>query len=227
MNPHWLEQTYVVQNEPAHASGRLIDEAVLDDARVKVEVVPYRRFVETSPNRTSYFQPIIDRLSVVPSRFDLDVSGIILEGKSDYYILQYFNQKYNAGSLRLYPGLGAGTLSALVAILRGWGTQVRIVLDSDGAGRKERDRYCKEFSLSDSEISLIGEFASGVTEIENLFTEDDLKKLGISKKKPVQAKKELLLIFQEHLAAGSKIALTASTVSRAKALLKKLEAFSK
>ncbi len=227
VNPHWLEQTYVVQNEPAHASGRLIDEAVLDDARVKVEVVPYRRFVETSPNRTSYFQPIIDRLSVVPSRFDLDVSGIIVEGKSDYYILQYFNQQYNAGSLRLYPGLGAGTLSALVAILRGWGKQVRIVLDSDGAGRKERDRYCKEFNLSNSEISLIGEFASGVTEIENLFTEDDLKKLGISKKKPVQAKKELLLIFQEHLAAGSKIALTASTVSRAKALLKKLEEFSK
>lgn len=227
IHPHWLEQTYVVRNEPAHASGRLIDEAVLDDARVKVEVIPYRQFVETSPNRTSYFQPIIDRLAVVPSRFDIDVSGIILEGKSDYYIIEYFNQQYGSRSLRLYPGLGAGTLSALVAILRGWGKRVRIVLDSDEAGKKEKERYCADFNLSESEISLIGDFSGSVTKIENLFTVDDLKRLCITKKKPILAKKELLLIFQEHLAAGSKAPLTSATVNRAKSLLKQLEIFSK
>ena len=227
IHPHWLEQTYVVQNDPAHASGKLIDEAVLDDARVKVEVTPYRQFVEKSPNRTSYFQPIVDRLSVVPSRFDLDVSGIILEGKSDYYILQYFNQQYNSDSLRLYPGLGAGTLSALVAILRGWGKAIRIVLDSDEAGEKEKGRYSINFNLSESEIALLGDFSENTSKIENIFSEDDLRKLGIAKKKPSQAKKELLLTFQENLAAGTRLPLTSQTISRAKGLLAKLEGFAK
>ena len=227
IHPHWLEQTYVVQNEPAHSSGRLIDEAVLDDARVKIEVVPYRRFVENSPARTSYFQPIIDRLEVAPSRFDIEVAGTILEGKSDYYILEYFNKLYFEGRCRIYPGLGAGTLSSLIAILRGWGKPIRVVLDSDKAGEKELKTYRERFNLSTDEICLLGDLSAGSRKIEDLFTAEDLKKLSITKDKPSQAKKELLLKFQEHLASETKAPLSSATIQRAKALLKRLEEFTK
>ncbi|MCV2874663.1 AAA family ATPase [Rhodobacteraceae bacterium XHP0102] len=227
VHPHWLEQTYIVQNEPAHASGNLIDEAMLDDATVKVEVTPYKQFISKSPSKTIYFQPIIDRLSVVPSRFDIDAAGILVEGKSDYYILQYFNRRYLSGKLRLYPCLGAGTMSALIALLRGWGKGIRVVLDSDEAGKKEKQRYAREFLLSDNEISLISDFDPNLEEVEDLFTADDLNKMGLNATKGNATKKGILLAFQEGLSSDADILLSKNTIDRAKTLLAQLEAFSK
>lgn len=229
VHPHWLEQTYIVQNEPAHASGNLIDEAILDDATVKIEAIPYKRFVSSSPAKTSYFQPIIDRLSVVPSRFDFEVSGIILEGKSDYYILEYFNKRYFSGQLRLYPCLGSGTMSAIIALMRGWGKKLRVILDSDDAGRKEKARYAEDFLLADHEVSLLGELDPKLREIEDLFTPDDLKLMKLMKldgMKRSAAKKSILLCFQENLASGTEVALTKQTIERAKGLLVSIQKFS-
>ena len=225
INPHWLEQTYIVQNEPVTASSRMIDSANVNDDTVKVEVIPYRQFVTARPNQTSYFQPVVDRLAVTPSKFDINAAGIIVEGKSDYYILEYFNRQYFDGNLRLYPALGAGTLSALIALLRGWGTPVKIVLDSDKAGQKELATYQDRFNLSPDEIKLLDEFFPGSKKIENLFTSGDLQKMGIGPGKSSTTKKQVLFKFQENLAAGLKIPLTTATVVKIKSGLKLLNNF--
>ena len=72
IEPKWLEQTFIVTNRAdAPQECPILDAVSLDDESLDIEAAPYRTFVNEHPKQTSYFQPIIDRLEVVPSRFDI------------------------------------------------------------------------------------------------------------------------------------------------------------
>lgn len=225
IEPSWLEQAFIVQNKPMAENERMFDAAVLDDASVDVKVTPYRQFVSEQGAALSFFQPIADRLSVVPSKFDIDRAGVLLEGKSDYYILEYFRKTYGSEKLRLYPALGSGTLDALISLLRGWGQPIRVMLDSDAAGNDNLGRYQKTFLLRDNEITQIGAIQPGVKEVESLFSPEDLKKISDYIGKEKVSKKDILRVFQEAIASNKKVPLTGATVKRIKAFLKLLEQF--
>ena len=225
IEPNWLEQAYIVQNEPTLVGAEMIDAATLDDSSVNVQVTPYRRFLGEHPASASYFQPIIDRLSVVPSKFDLDRVGIIVEGKSDYYILEYFKWHLKRITPALYPARGAGTLSALIALLRGWGLPVRVVLDSDKAGEKEMKRYREEFFLVDNEVSLLGTHDPTCSEIESIFSPADKAALGALVGKSTATKKDILGLVQEHLASQKKLPIESATLNRMRKLLTVLDKF--
>ena len=225
IEPTWLEQAYIVQNQPTLVDAEMIDSATLDDSSVNVQVTPYRQFLGEHPASASYFQPIIDRLSVVPSKFDLDRVGIIVEGKSDYYILEYFKWHLKRKTPALYPARGAGTLSALIALLRGWGLPVRIMLDSDKAGEKEMKRYKENFLLLDNEVSLLGTHDPSCTEIENIFSPSDKKAIGALVGKETATKKDILALVQEHLASRKKLPIENATLKRMRQLLTLLDKF--
>ena len=225
IEPTWLEQAYIVQNEPTLVGAEMIDAATLDDSSVNVRVTPYRRFLGEHPASASYFQPIIDRLSVVPSKFDLDKVGIIVEGKSDYYIFEYFKWHLKLDAPALYPSRGAGTLSALIALLRGWGLPIRIVLDSDKAGEKEMRQYKEEFFLSEEEISLLGDHEANYKEIEDVFSNLDKTALGALVGKQTVSKKDILALVQEHLASQKKLPIEQETLNRMNQLLTVLDNF--
>lgn len=70
IEPKWLEQTYIVTNRSDVPGESLLDEISLDDESLDVKVASYRSFVDSHPGQTSYFQPILDRLEVIPSKFD-------------------------------------------------------------------------------------------------------------------------------------------------------------
>jgi AAA15 family ATPase/GTPase len=221
INPNWLEQCYVVQNDPADGRNSIADQASLDDDAYDVSALPYRRFVSENPTKTSYFQPIIDRLNVVPSRFDIDRKAIIVEGKSDYYILEYFRSvHWKSREFGLIPGVGSGALEALIAIHRGWGLPVRVLLDSDDAGKKEGERYRDLFLLSDREVFGVGDIIDGLKEIESLIGDEDLLRIGGSGRKA--SKKQVLECFQAALASTTKLKLAKETERRAKAFIKRL-----
>ncbi|GLS32212.1 AAA domain-containing protein [Mesorhizobium albiziae] len=223
INPHWLEQTIVIKNDPVDQFSSIMQQASVDEDAYDVQAVPYRRFATEHPKKTSYFQPVIDRLDVVPSRFDMDRASVILEGKSDYFILEYFAKVHWSKQLRLLPGLGAGTLDALIAISRGWGLPVRVMLDSDSAGVKERERYLTLLGLSDQEVFLIGDI-SGAKEIEKILAPADLALIGShvgSTKLP--SKKQILSFFQTSLASKTKVKLTSECEATAGAILDELE----
>src|SRR5690606_23203887 len=107
----------------------------------------YRQFVNQFPNHTSYFQPVLDRLQVVPSKFDLDKSSILVEGKADYYLLRYASQMLNKSGPPLVPGFGAGTFDVLIGLHLGWGVGMVLLLDGDSAGTSEKKRYLDEYGL--------------------------------------------------------------------------------
>ena len=126
----------------------MLDAISLDDEFLDIQATPYRSFVNNHPRQTSYFQPILDRLEVVPSRFDAQKASVISEGKSDYYILRYAQRMLGLTDLPLLPGLGPGTFGALAALHVGWNLNFLFVLDSDRQGQLERNRYREEFGIS-------------------------------------------------------------------------------
>nr|VFK19121.1 MAG: AAA ATPase domain-containing protein [Candidatus Kentron sp. LPFa] len=225
IEPKWLEQTFIVTNRADAPSGSVIDDTLsLSDESLDIKATRYRAFVGAHPKQTNYFQPVLDRLQVVPSRFDIDRSSIIVEGKSDYYVLRYAMRLLEVTDIPLIPGLGAGTFGALVALHLGWGLKMLFLLDGDKEGKVERERYIREYGLSESNMATIDELVSDVSEIEDLLDDGARgiisKELDLSKK---PTKKEISRYFQERLAQDEISALGSGFDEKARAVLSGLQ----
>jgi predicted ATP-dependent endonuclease of OLD family len=208
IEPKWLEQTLIVTNRADAPSESMLDEASLDDEFLDIKATPYRAFVNSHPSQTSYFQPVLDRLQVVPSKFDLQKASVIVEGKSDYYILRYAAHLLSTEELLLIPGIGAGTFGALIALNLGWGLDCLFVLDGDNQGKKERQRYVKDYGLTEDRISLISDFVTGIKVIEDLLDKDaeDIVRKELRVRGSL-TKSQISRFFQERLAGGKIVSL--------------------
>lgn len=169
IEPKWLEQTFIVTNRADSAPATLLDELSFDDESLDVQVETYRAFVNDHSGQTSYFQPILDRLEVVPSRFDAQKSSIVLEGKSDYYILRYAERLLGTTDLPLVPGMGASTFGALASLQVGWNLNFLFLLDGDQQGKADLERYSEDFGIARSRLATLDEFLPEVSVIEDLL----------------------------------------------------------
>lgn len=203
IEPAWLEQTFIVTNRSDAPESSVLDNVSLDYGSLDINAESYRSFVNKNPNKTSYFQPILDRLQIVPDKFSIDRRSVILEGKSDYYILRYASKLLSMDDLSFLPGLGAGTLGALVALCTGWNLNYLFVLDSDSAGRRERDKYLRDFALPEKSISVLSDYVDDVSVIEDLLDETALAtirtSLGVDES---PSKAQIKRFFQEKLSTG-------------------------
>ncbi len=225
IEPKWLEQTFIVTNRADGPPTSVVDAISLDDESLDIKATTYRSFVNDHPGQTSYFQPILDRLDVVPSRFDLQKVGIVVEGKSDYYILRYAAKLLGFGDLPLVPGLGAGTFGALAAMHAGWNLHFLFVLDGDKQGNEERSRYVKEYGIPICRLCTIDNLVTGVTEIEDLLDDearDAVKKQLEIAGKPTKA--HIRRFFQERLASDQVASLGSYFDEKAKILIEALMA---
>ena len=225
VDPLWLEQAYIVYDASSADKPESLGQSIRPDSTVDVKVVPYRKFVREHPSRISYFQPVLDTLKVRPSKFDLNVGGLIVEGKSDYYLLKASAMVVGKESDVIFPAQGSGTMGTLVALHRGWGLPVRVLLDSDQGGEDGRKNLQGAFQLQDSEIASLSDVVSGIKTIENLFSENCKQKL-IGEKND-DTKRALFQIVQEHVAAGdlSPLALDKATKDRMTKLIDALRKF--
>lgn len=220
IEPKWLEQTFIVTNRADAPVDSVLDDISLDDESLDIQVATYRSFVNDHPNQTSYFQPILDRLAVVPSRFDMQRASIIVEGKSDYYVLRYLLNLTGADSLPLLPGLGAGTFNALAALHVGWNLNFLFVLDGDKQGTYEKSRYSEDFGIPAVRLATIDEFVPEVKVIEDLLDEDALNSIASRLKSTAKpSKAQIRRFFQEQLASSQFDPLSSGFVERGKKLL--------
>ncbi len=202
IEPKWLEQTFIVTNRADAPASSLLDEISLDDESLDVQVNTYRSFVNKNPSQVSYFQPILDRLSVVPSRFDFRIPSVVVEGRSDYYVLRYASRMHNLPDLPLIPGLGAGTFDVLAAFHVGWNLNFMFLLDGDHQGVKERERYRDEYGIVIDRLVILSELADGVEVIEDLLDEVAKNRIQTELKlKKCPSKGEIKRFFQERLAS--------------------------
>ena len=225
VNPLWLDQAYIVYDAANADTSEILEQGFRPDASVDVKAVPYRKFVRKHPQKINYFQPVLDTLEVRPSKFDLNVGGLIVEGKSDYYLLKASEVVAGNELGVVFPAQGSGTMGALVALHRGWGLPVRVLLDGDQGGEDGRRNLLDKFQLQDSEITYLSEMVSEIKTIEDIFSDEYRQKL--IDEGSDDPKRALLRIVQECVAAGdlSPLALDKATKDRMTKLIDALRKF--
>lgn len=222
INPKWLETTYIVKNNALNYE----DEGEYNSFMTDISVVRYRTFVSENPSQINYFQPILDVLEYRPSNLENIPDVVMLEGKNDFYTLEYFNKIINIGNkLNFIPGMGSGTLDSVIQLYYSWGRNFVILLDSDEEGEEQKRRYVKKFgSILKDKIFTLGDIDSkwNKKEIEEVFEKGDalnLQKYVYSADTKVD-KKRLNLAIQELLINSSVISFNAQTKSNFQDILR-------
>lgn len=202
VNSKWLESTYVVKNEGLNLEN-------IEDFNIKqtdIKIIPYRTFVTHHPHNTAYFQPILDVLDYVPSDFDNVNNAILMEGKNDFYTLQYFKDiiLHDENNFSIIPSTGSGNLDTLISLYIGWGKNFIILLDSDKEGQKQKNRYITEYgAYIESKVFTLGDIESSWNNynMEDLFTSHDKINLQLSKYQEAKGYKKTIFnrTIQEHL----------------------------
>ena len=167
INPKWLENTFVIQNEAIDYN----NEVKYNSKNTNIKIHKYRNFAANYPTQTNYFQPILEVLDYRPTNLELVPNVVLTEGKNDFYTYSFIQFNIlDFGDIKLVPGTSASNLETLISLYLGWGRKFIILLDSDKEGLKQKKRYCEVFgeSLKD----LIYTYADIETEWNNYQTED-------------------------------------------------------
>jgi hypothetical protein len=174
INPEWLEGVYIVQNKALSDENEL----TFNSSKTDIEAVPYRQFVAKHPNKQTYFQPILDKLEYRPSLLENVPEMVLVEGKNDFYTLQYFNKTHLKGQhdkLHLCPGNGVGGNEIPIQLYTAWVRNLIVLCDGDVAGEAAKDKYIKKFGrLVENRIFTLTDVSAsfkGKT-MEGLFTSD-------------------------------------------------------
>jgi AAA ATPase domain len=181
INLRWLESAYVVKNSalgsfemPEYLNIRM-------GARTSITAMKYREFVNAHPDQVSYIQPVLDVMDYRPSELEPIPKVVLVEGKSDFYLLRYLTEVLEfKPEMRTVPGGGAGSLDTLIRLHIGWGKSFAILLDGDQEGRKQQIRYIQEFGpMITGRCVLLPDMCNdqSVSEIEDLLTDTDKAKM--------------------------------------------------
>ncbi|WGE47337.1 ATP-dependent nuclease [Actinobacillus equuli] len=230
INPMWLDQAYIVSNQATnydYIDDR--DQPLNENTLVSLDT--YRNYVKNNPTKTTYFQPILDKLNVTPSMLDCVKPSVLVEGKSDYLILEYarrilLDADDNIGIL---PLGGATKCEALISILKGWGVPFFIIFDDDAAGKNMAKKVKEDYILSDNSAITLKYFDEELEgkEISGLLSESDLTRIREHFNKdhrpsPKNDKSAIQLFFSEHLASRTKVELSGEFMEKVKSINQKI-----
>jgi predicted ATPase len=156
INPRWLGSAYIVEN--AALDYDQSDNFGLDTKPTNISATPYRRFVSDFPSRSSYFQPVIEKLEYIPPEVVGRQPYLVVEGITDYYALT-LAKKINAKSysFSIIPGAGSGASGPIISQLLGQGQNFTVFLDDDGEGRKAAIKYQEDWFLGANSIKTLAD----------------------------------------------------------------------
>jgi hypothetical protein len=218
IEPRWLEGAFIVYNDAVDYERDFATEANDEPRNTNIHVKRYRDFVGQHPDRFTYFQPILDRLDYAPSKLDFAENAIFVEGKIDFYILEYFRRLTpSAKQLRFMPSSGANDIGPLVSLYLGWGKKFVIVLDDDKAGRDARDRYRAEWVLSDTSAVTLGDISATLKNktIEGILSKDGTNIIRSNIGKDRLSKKDIAHFFQEQHSLNRTLSFDVETLRTA------------
>ncbi|MCE7521202.1 AAA family ATPase [Halomonas titanicae] len=148
VDPRWLSGAYIVENRATGSEET--DGYDLEFLPAEINAVKYKQFLASYPSRHHYFQPVIDRLQYVVPEIVGAKPCVIVEGITDYYALKAASlSNGNNLNFNIIPGVGSSAAGHLISLLLGRGEKFIVLLDDDTEGRRGRDRYRKEWILSD------------------------------------------------------------------------------
>ena len=226
----WLDSAYIIKNE-ALGSLEMTDYVSRRvGANTAISATPYRQFVAEHPDQTSYFQPVLDLLDYRPSILEPVPEVVLVEGKSDFFLLRYAHEVLGLGTeVALIPGSGAGSLDALIRLHIGWGKSFVVLLDADAEGERQKERYEAEFGpLLRARCLLLSELCAddSVKVVEDLLDAEDRESIvgeifadGEATPKP---KKALLQAILELYARHEAVPLSPASTQRITTLLDRM-----
>lgn len=228
INPEWLDQAFIVSNQSIDYD-RLDDgNRMLNDTPASVNVDRYRNFVGRYPDKTTYFQPVLDKLDVTPSRLDLMRPSILVEGKADYLLLEYGRKVLLSSEsvVSIVPTRGAMGMEELIGIFLGWGIPFVICLDDDQEGRSAQKKYIQEWGMDVNKVKTLADVHGDLVgkSIEGFLQDEDL--LMIARHFQIEAsptKSQIQLFFSEKLAKRETVNISAEFKDRIVELERKIE----
>lgn len=143
INPEWLEGAFIVKNHALDSDDPLYG----DSEETDIKAIKYRQFAAEHPDQTEYFQPILHTLDYQPSNLEVVDPIVVTEGKFDFYVYTYLQKHHfnQYSRFNFYPGGGAGSNSGPIALYLAWSKKVVVLLDSDSAGTKAKEKYFDRF----------------------------------------------------------------------------------
>lgn len=223
INPTWLESTYIAENEAVTYGGSDYL-ASWENTKTQINVYPYRQFVSKFPDKTTYFQPILEALDYAPSDLEFVEPAVLVEGKSDFYVFAYFSRVLALSGLRFMPSSGADDLGPLIALYLGWGKKFILLLDGDPKGKSSRAKYVDDFGLQGEIAMTTADIAGGFRNLEALLGDEVNKQIadyfGVSGR---ASKKQVQRYFQEHLATKKSVPIPSDTIANITALFADIE----
>ena len=227
INPEWLDQAFIVSNSAVDYEDVNEPNAVTRNRPTNVHVARYRTFVGSNPDKVTYFQPVLDKLDVLPSKIELGRPSVIVEGKGDYLILEYGRRVLLGieNSFSIIPTRGATGMDEIIGLLRGWAMKFTICLDADAEGKKAVKNYQDSwgmnaetvFDLSEVAVELEGKSIEGFLEAEDLVIVGKYFDL-----KDTPSKSQIRLFFSENLARKQKHDLSQKYQDRIAAFQKRI-----
>lgn len=225
IEPSWLDQAFIVSNE-AMAYDDVTERPPAGKQYTLINVHRYRNFVGSNPDKLTYFQPVLDRLEVVPSRLDALKPSVLVEGKGDYLIISLgLVASGRAGDYAVIPTRGADHFDELIGILLGWGVNFALCCDDDSPGRKAVADFVDNWGVSPSRVFTLADVHSSLQgrKIEGLLEQSDLalvaKHFGLMAQ---PTKSQIQLFFSEKLATAEIVNLSSEFMQRVIALDEKV-----
>ncbi len=212
INPEWLDQAFIVSNSAIDYDD-VTETSKNKNRHTDVHVDKYRTFVGKNPDKTTYFQPVLDKLDVSPSKIDLVRPSVLVEGKGDYIVLEY-GRRVVIGAESEYaivPTRGAAGMDELVGLFLGWGVPFVICLDDDQAGVAAKGVYIKEWGLSESRVFTLKDVDLSLSgkRIEDLLEGSDLDAVrDVMSLTSRPTKSQIQLFFSEKLARRERVSLS-------------------
>lgn len=220
INPEWLDQAYIVSND-ALADDLSTSIAYDGVKETRIDAQRYRNFVGKNPDKTSYFQPVLDKLQVIPSKLDLLQPAVLVEGKGDYLILTYglWNAGLCNGKYTVLPTRGANHFSELVGIMLGWGVRFCACFDDDKPGRAAVRELINDWGISEARAFTLSKVHKDLIDgtVESFLEESDRSLIAeYYEVEEIPSKSQIQLFFSEALAGKRSVALSAEFTSRIK-----------
>lgn len=227
INPEWLDQAFIISNA-AMEYDDLKEQPQQSSRHTDIQIVRYRNFVGKNPDKTTYFQPVLDRLQVVPSRLDALRPSVLVEGKGDYLILtQALHNQGLLGDYAVIPTRGADHFDELVGIMLGWGVNFALCCDDDHPGRKAVEDFRQNWGMPDARVFTLSEVDQSLAgkKIEGFLDSEDLKTVADHfSLEGTPAKGQIQLFFSEDLAKGARAKMSNGFRARVRAFDKKVRA---
>ena len=217
IDPKRLENTFIANNKALNYEEEE-DDDTYNSYMTDITIQKYRQFVSNHPNQQTYYQPILDALDYRPSNLESLLDVIMVEGKTDFYVLTYFDTIINnhTNKINFMPGMGSGGLDTAISLYYAWGKNFIILLDSDTEGKKQKKRYKDSFgTVVHERLFTLEDIQSSWSNhaIEKLFSSNDPLKIQqtISPSSNQFDKKLFHLAIQENLVKGISVTISQET----------------